>query len=388
MDIALSNEDLEFRDEAAQWLRERVPTDPRPFDAVDAAQFDKAWQRTQFDGGWAGISWPTEFGGRGLSLVRQMLWHEQYALAGAPHIGTCFVGVNHAGPTLIANADDLQKGFHLPRILSGEVIWCQGFSEPDAGSDLAGIRTRAEVDGDTLVVNGSKIWTSYAQVAQWQELLVRTDPESSRHAGLSWAICDMSTPGVEIRPIRLLNGSNDFCQVFYDDVRIPLENVVGGIGNGWQTAMSTLSFERGSAFMAEQVTFARNVERLIDLARETTGPGGGLPAIQNEETAGRLATMRATAAAIRAMTYASLSRTEKQGNPGPEGSMMRLYFSEAQQQLHALAMDILGVDAMRYDNSADGWSSAYLRSFASTVGGGTSDIQRNIIAQRVLGLPR
>ncbi len=368
MDLDLTADELAFRDEVRTWLRENVPREPRPTDGPEMRPYDLAWQAKQYEGGWAGISWPRAYGGRGLSLVQQMIWHEEYALAGAPYIGTCFVGINHAGPTLIARADEDQKSFHLPKILRGEVVWCQGFSEPDAGSDLASLQTRAEIDGDELVVTGQKIWTSYADDAEYQELLVRTNRDVPKHKGITWVICDMRLPGIDIRPIKTMAHTHHFCEVFYDEVRIPLANVVGDINDGWSVAMSTLSFERGTAFMAEQVEMSRTVEELIEVAAETTGPDGRRPAIDDDEIARRLAEARAEIAALRAMTYAGISRNARQAAPGPEGSIIRLYHGEANQRLYRLAMDILGLDGLHHVmvGRKGGWSGTYLRVFAST----------------------
>jgi len=368
LDLDLTADELAFRDEVRTWLRENVPREPRPTDGPEMRPYDLAWQAKQYEGGWAGISWPRAYGGRGLSLVQQMIWHEEYALAGAPYIGTCFVGINHAGPTLIARADEDQKSFHLPKILRGEVVWCQGFSEPDAGSDLASLQTRAEIDGDELVVTGQKIWTSYADDAEYQELLVRTNRDVPKHKGITWVICDMRLPGIDIRPIKTMAHTHHFCEVFYDEVRIPLANVVGDINDGWSVAMSTLSFERGTAFMAEQVEMSRTVEELIEVAAETTGPDGRRPAIDDDEIARRLAEARAEIAALRAMTYAGISRNARQAAPGPEGSIIRLYHGEANQRLYRLAMDILGLDGLHHVmvGRKGGWSGTYLRVFAST----------------------
>jgi alkylation response protein AidB-like acyl-CoA dehydrogenase len=315
-----------------------------------------------------------------------MLWYEQYAIARGPYIGTCFVGINHAGPTLIHNASAELQAAHLPPILRGELTWCQGFSEPGAGSDLAAIRTHAVVDGDDLVVNGSKIWTSYAQVAHFQELLVRTEPGSERHQGLSWAICDMTAPGVTVRPIELINHHYDLCEVFYDDVRVPLASVVGGLGNGWATAMSTLSFERGTGFMADQVTLARNVEQIAAVFGERRRSGSG--ADDDQALAERIGLARAETSALRAMTYANVSESERTGNPGSSGSLVRLYLGELWRRVQDLGMDVLGAGSLIRDDLDEFGGGPYLYSFAATVGGGTSDIQRTIIAQRVLGLPR
>ncbi|HLU41821.1 MAG TPA: acyl-CoA dehydrogenase family protein [Microthrixaceae bacterium] len=393
MNLDLTAEEQAFREEARTWLRENLPTEPRPPEGREMREFDLAWQRTLYEGGWAGINWPVEYGGRGLTDIQQMIWYEEFAKADPPFTlnNSCtFVGNLHGGPTLIACGDEEQKARHLPRILRGEEVWCQGFSEPGAGSDLASLTTRGVIDGDELVVTGQKTWTSYAHVADFQELLVRTNPSAPKHKGITWVICDMRSPGIEVREIRTMSHVTDFCEVFYDEVRIPLSNVVGGIDNGWRTAMSTLSFERGTAFMADQVELAATVERLIEEARVRTGPDGRRPVIADEEMARRLATARAEVAALRSMTIAGISRNARTGMPGPEGSMIRLFHGELHQRVYQLALDVIGADALRL-TPVDGegvWTGPYLQSFAYTIGGGTTDIQRNIVGERVLGLPR
>lgn len=381
MDILFSSEEQRFRTECRDWLHANVPAERRPMDAADAIQFDKAWQRRLFDAGWAGINWPKEYGGRGLSIVQQVIWLEEYAKAHAPWIGANFVGVNHGGPTLILNASEAQKEYHLPRILKGDAIWCQGFSEPGAGSDLAGIKTRARIEGNELVVNGTKIWTSFAHVADWQELVVRTEEGSQRHRGLSWVICPMHVPGIEVRPIRKMSGQIEFAQVFYDDVRIPLDNVVGGLGNGWSVAMSTLSFERGTGFIADQVKQSQEVEELLERARATG-------AIRDERIAGQLAQMRAEVAALRAMTYRNISEVARTGQPGPEASVIRLFTSELGQRLERLALLLAGEEILDFRYGDDDLVADYLRGFAATIAGGTAQIQRDIIGERLLGLPK
>ncbi|RTL05104.1 MAG: acyl-CoA dehydrogenase [Acidimicrobiia bacterium] len=391
MNLDLTEEELAFREEARTWLRENLPTEERPPEGQEMRAFDLAWQRTLYDGGWAGISWPVDFGGRGLSDIQQMIWYEEFARANPPFTlnNSCtFVGNNHGGPTIIVNGTDDQKATYLPPILRGEVVWCQGFSEPGAGSDLGSLTCRAEIDGDHLVVNGQKTWTSYAHVADLQELLVRTDPDAPKHKGISWVVCDMTTPGIEIREIRTMSHVTDFCEVFYDEVRIPLTNVVGGLHNGWRTAMSTLSFERGTAFMADQVELTSTIERLIGEARERTD-ARGRPLIGDEEVARRLAAARAEVDALKAMTIAGISRTARTGMPGAEGSMIRFFHGELHQRVYQLALDIIGADALRLTPvDGDVWTGPYLQSFAYTIGGGTTDIQRNIVGERVLGLPR
>ena len=393
MDLDFTPEEQAFRDEARAWLGEHLPAEERPPEGQEMRAFDLAWQRTLFDGGWAGINWPTEYGGRGLSDIQQMIWYEEFARADPPFTlnNSCtFVGNNHGGPTLIVNGTEAQKSEHLPKILRGEQVWCQGFSEPGSGSDLASLSCKAVVDGDELVVNGQKTWTSYAHVADVQELLVRTDPAAPKHKGISWVVCDMSSPGIEIREIRTMSHVTDFCEVFYDDVRIPLSNVVGQVNDGWRVAMSTLGFERGTAFMADQVDLAKVVEELIETARTTVGPDRRRPAIADDEIARRLATARAEVSALKAMTITGISRTARTGVPGPEGSMVRCFHGELHQRVYQLALDIIGPEALRL-TPVDGegtWTGSYLQSFAYTIGGGTTDIQRNIVGERVLGLPR
>jgi len=388
MDLETTVEDRQFREQVRSWLEENVPSESRPDTEKKARPFDLAWQKAQFEGGWAGVSWPKEYGGRGLSLVQQMIWYEEYARADAPYIGCCFVGINHAGPTLISRASDAQKSFHLPRILRGDVVWCQGFSEPGAGSDLASLQCRAEIDGDHLVVNGQKIWTSFADVADYQELLVRTSWEGKKQAGITWVIGDMHRSGIEIRPIHTLDGGAEFCEVFYKDVRIPITDVVGTIHDGWSVAMSTLGFERGTAFMARQVAIARSLEKLIQVAKRRPSPTGRGTAFDNEEFGYRLAKLRTEVTAMRAMTLTSVSRARRSAVPGPEGSLLKIFLADLEQRLRRLAMEILGPEGLVLGETAEAWPNTYLRSYASTIGGGTSEIQRNIVGERILGLPK
>lgn len=389
MQYRISPEDVRFREEIREWLRANVPSDPLPPSGPGQAAYMRAWQRRQFDAGWAGISWPKEYGGRGLSLVQQVIWYEEYARANAPDVSCLFIGLNHGGPTLMVEGTPEQKAFHLPKILSGESIWCQGFSEPGAGSDLAGLRTRAQVDGAHLVVNGQKIWTSYANLADYQELLVRSDPEVSRYRGLTWVICDMKLPGVTVRPIEAIDGERHNCEVFYDNVRIPLGNVVGQINGGWKVALSTLSFERGTAFMEWQLRLAQTLERLIATAN-TMKDAEGRPLSADPAIAERLGKLRGDVAALRAMTWMTASRGLRQEVPGPEGTYVALMLSELRQAVGRLAMEILGPQALErpWTMDPDHWTHLYLRSFAATIAGGTAEVRRNIIGERVLGLPR
>ena len=394
MEIKFTADEEAFRTQARAWLEANVPREARPeiADLQGRRAYDMAWQRRMFDAGWAGINWPKEFGGRGASLMEQLIWYEEYAKVGAPDVNTGFVGLKHAGPTLIACGTEAQKAFHLPKILGGDVVWCQGFSEPNAGSDLAALQTRAVIEGDELVVTGQKIWTSFGQIAEYQELLVRTDPEAPKHKGITWVICPMDAPGIDIRPIKTLAGNADFCEVFYDNVRIPLANVVGKLNDGWRVAMATLSFERGTAFMSEQVRQLARMAALVELARSVPGPNGKARAIDDDELARRLALARAEVEAMRAMTYRSLSLAARTGMPGAEASMIRLFFSELIQRIDRLAMDVIGAagvtDFNANGSSRNDWGEHYLTGLSQTIGGGTKEIQRNIIGERVLGLPR
>jgi alkylation response protein AidB-like acyl-CoA dehydrogenase len=388
MNLDFSSEENAFREEVREWLHANVPKQRRPVQGAETLAYDKAWQKLQYDAGWAGISWPKEYGGRGLSLIQQLIWFEEYAKAEAPYLGNFFVALSHAGPTLISRGTDAQKARHLPAILKGETPWCQGFSEPNAGSDLASLRTRAEIDGDHLVVNGSKIWTSFAQYADYQELLVRTDPSAPKHKGITWIIGEMHLPGVDIRPIDCMDGGSHFCQVFYDNVRIPLKNVVGNINDGWNVAMTTLGLERGTAALAEQIMMSREVERLIEFARIIPGPDGTKPAIEDDEILSRLATLRAEVSALRAMSYASISRAKREAVPGAEGTIVAIYNSEMLQRVYRMGADLMGSEMLDYADPESNWTYEYYRSTLQTIAGGTSEIRRNIIGERLLGLPR
>jgi alkylation response protein AidB-like acyl-CoA dehydrogenase len=365
-----------FREQARKWLEANVPSEPSPEDGPASRDYVLAWQKAQAAGGWAGIAWPKDVGGRGLSVLEQIVWFEEYARAGAPSpLNASFVGLNHAGPTLIACGSAEQKAFHLPKILSGEVIWCQGFSEPGTGSDLGSLKTRGRVQGNELIIDGQKLWSSFADVADWQELLIRTDPTARTSGALSWVICPMNAPGITVRPIRTMAGPRKYCEVFYDSVRVPLSNVVGGLNNGWGTAMSTLSFERGTAALALLIGLTLKVEKLL----------AACPA-DRPEMRRRLAQLRAEGASIRATTYRFALNSEN-SVPDSGGSIIRLAFAEFAQRVAAAAIDLYGIDA-REVVGTDGWGHDYLDAFSETIAGGTAEIQRNIIAERVLGLPK
>jgi alkylation response protein AidB-like acyl-CoA dehydrogenase len=390
MDLEYSEQDIEFRARARDWLRDNIPRERRPARGEAMAQFDRDWQRRLHEHGWAGINWPVEYGGLGLPEVQQVIWYEECARAGAPHyINTTYVALMHAGPTIIACGTVEQKQYHLPRILSGDSLWCQGFSEPNAGSDLASLKTAGVIDGDALVVNGTKTWTTDGQHADFQELLIRTTPGSERHRGLTWVICDMRAPGITVQPIRTMMGDEHVNTTFYDDVRIPLSNVVGDIGSGWKTAMSTLAFERGTGFIGDQLALYERVNAAIALAGRTRLADGSL-AIEDSAIAGKLALIKADTMAIRAMTLAQISELRDGGNPGPKGSVMKLMVTSTSKALSHLVADMVGWEFMEYndDKNDHPLTYDYLWSWVYTIAGGTSEIQREIIADQLLELPR
>jgi alkylation response protein AidB-like acyl-CoA dehydrogenase len=366
----------EFRQTARDWLTTNAPSGARPHGGEAMRDFDVEWQRRQFAGGWAGIDWPAEYGGRGMSSLQQVIWFEELVNVGAPRKSVLAAGLNQIGHTLMLCGNDEQKKQYLPGILDGSVIWCQGFSEPDAGSDLASLRTAAVIDGEQLVINGSKVWCSFGPFARMQGLLVRTGPPESRHRGLTWVVVDLTTPGVVVRPIPTIDGNAEFAEVFYDDVRVPLANVVGEIGQGWSVALSTLALERGPAFLDTKLAIATHLDELIAVARragDLADPG----------LAGEFAKLRAEALAVRAMAYRMISP----GSGGPaaqDGLSFNVFSNELRQRLSALGLRVLGTAAAQQNE----WTTRWLNDFCATIGGGTSDIQRNIIGERVLGLPR
>ncbi len=390
MDLHYSDADHEFRARAREWLTANVPASTRPAHGPQAAQFDRDWQRKMYEHGWAGVAWPKAFGGLGLPGLQQVIWYEELARARAPHyINTTYISLMHAGPTLIARGTDEQKAFHLPRILKGEAIWCQGFSEPNAGSDLASLRTRGVIDGDHIVVTGTKMWTTDAQHADYQELLIRTDPGSERHKGLTWIICDMKAPGIDVKPIRTMLQDEHVNMVFYDEVRIPIANVVGEINQGWSTAMATLSFERGLGFIGDQLELYQRVCRAIALAEEVRLEDGRR-AIEDDGIAQRLASIKAETIAIRSMTLADIAETDRTGEPGPKGSMMKLMVTSTHKALSEVVGEILGWSFLEFDGdrTAHPWTYDYLWSWVFSISGGTSEIQREITADRILNLPK
>jgi alkylation response protein AidB-like acyl-CoA dehydrogenase len=390
MDLIYSEEDREFRARARAWLSSNVPNSPRPANGPAAARFDRDWERRLYEHGWAGVAWPQQYGGLGLSGLQQVIWYEELSRTSAPHhINSTYVGLMHAGPTLIACGTEAQKEFHLPRILSGEHLWCQGFSEPNAGSDLASLKTRGVIDGESIVITGAKMWTTDAQHADFQELLIRTDPSSQRHHGLTWVICDMRSPGITIKPIRTMLNDEHVNTVFYDEVRVPMTNVVGQVGKGWSTALSTLSFERGIGFICDQLELYQRVCRVIEMAAQIRMENGNF-ALEDEGLARRLAGVKADAMALRAMTLGSVAAMDYTREPKPKSSLMKLMVTKTHKALTEIVAEMLGWDFLEFDGdrAANPWTYEYLWSWVFSIAGGTSEIQREITADRLLGLPR
>jgi len=400
MNLNYSPSENTFRMEARTWLDRNAPRTPRPpGDSSEAAAFDRSWQRQLYDGGWAGLNWPKEHGGRGLSGIEQMIWLEECAktsgpLASANNIGssnTTNIGLAMAGPTLIARGNDQQRREHLLPILKGERVWCQAFSEPGAGSDLAAVKTRGEIVGNSLVINGQKMWTSKAQHSDYQVLLIRTDSAAKGHKGLTYVLCDLRSPGLDIRPVKLMSGERTVNLLFYDNVRVPLANVVGNVGEGWSVAMSTLMFERGIAQFPELLGISEKLNVLIEIARKTRQAASGRLFIEDDEIRRRLARLKADVIAIRAMTIASMSQIARAGQPGPgDSSIMKLYISATYKAVTELSASILGWNLFEYgeDRTTNQWTYDFMWSWALTVAGGSNEILREVIADRMLELPR
>ncbi|MBL1081936.1 acyl-CoA dehydrogenase [Streptomyces actinomycinicus] len=375
MDLSYTPEEEEFRFRLREWLAEvlpGLPAKPSPDDWPGRRAYDLGWQRMLYDAGYAGVHWDA-------SPTLRTIFLEETEKAGAPYVGAGFVGLLHAGPTIAAEGTPEQRARWLPPILRGEEVWCQGFSEPDAGSDLAALRTRARRDGDDYVVTGSKIWTSHAEVADWCELLVRTDPDAPRHKGITWLAMPMDADGITVRPLRTLAGSAEFAEVFLDEVRVPAVNRVGEENDGWRVTMVTLSFERGTAFVGEVVACRRV---LGELARTARGNGRWDDPVLRR----RLGRLDAEFRALWRLTQWNVSEAEASGPvPGLGGSVFKLRYSHARQQLYDTAAEVLGPDSLDLDRP---WVLDRLSSLSYTIAAGTSQIQRNIVAERILGLPK
>jgi alkylation response protein AidB-like acyl-CoA dehydrogenase len=393
VDLRYSDSDEQFRSELRSWLEEAVPAhgDPPPAHDWPARRaYDTSWQHKLYEAGYACINWPKEYGGRDASPTEQLVYYEEIGRAKAPYVGINFVGVKHGGPTVIAEGTPEQKVRHIPQILRGEQTWCQGFSEPSAGSDLASLRTRAVRDGDHYVVNGQKIWTTYAQVADYCELLVRTDPDVRKHAGISWLILPMDLPGIEIRPLRTFVGEGEFSEVFLEDVRVPVDCRVGEENDGWRVTNVTLRFERGTAFASAIYSQQEFLADIAQLAATLTRAGARVwddPALRAE-----VGHLKAELDSLWAMVKMGVSEVSETGVPGLGGAAVKLLYAELDQRLGDLAIRVLGRGGLSRDDVAGlpnkRFLAAALKSLNLTIAAGTSQIQRNIIAERILGLPK
>jgi alkylation response protein AidB-like acyl-CoA dehydrogenase len=385
-----------FRLEVRKWLADNLPPGfdtpgyRGPEDAQERIAFAKRWQRQLYDGGWAGLAWPKEYGGRGAGIMEQLVYSEEYARAWAPDLIMISVGTTLVGPVLIAKGRPWQRERFLENILRGDEVWCQGFSEPDAGSDLAALRARGEIRGDEIVVTGQKIWTSFAQFADWCILVVRTDPNvEKKHDGLTFVLVDMSSSGIDIRPLTEITGEDWFNEVFFNEVRVPIENVVGEINGGWDVVINTLSHERASA--APHARLENELALLRDLAKRV--PYGDGVAADDPDVRQKLARYTTEVLTLRLNAYRNAEIIRRTGHPGPQGSLLKLGWSELDQKVKQLAAELLGPYALLMEGdprAVDGghWSYEVLWSRAATIYAGTSEIQRNIISERVLRLPR
>ena len=383
MRLGDSENQREFRAELRDWLRAQVPAAQPGAPRVWEAEELRTWSKSLWEAGYAGITWPAEHGGRGLSPAYQAIYAEESALAEAPdHVNV--IGLNMVGPTIVKYGTEEQKATYLPRILSGETIFCQGFSEPEAGSDLASVRTRARPHQDGYQLDGEKVWSSYAHLADFCLLLARTDPDAAKHRGLTCFLLDMRAPGVEVRPLRQLSGDTDFNQIILTEAVTSEASVLGPIGDGWRVALTTLAHERGTFGITLTARLAVQLDRLVQTAN-TVGAGQD-PLVRNE-----IAELHVRLQALRFTGYRSLATLERTGEPGPESSILKLRWSQANQRLSALALRLLDGTTGRDEELAGWrryWQHARLRSRANSIEGGTSEILRGIVAERVLGLPR
>jgi alkylation response protein AidB-like acyl-CoA dehydrogenase len=390
-----------YREKVHAFLAEKLPADWRgqgSLEGSELATFVDGWRRVLFEAGFLAPGWPSEYGGAGLSPLEQVIVAEEFARAGVPTGGTNDgFGIKMLGNTLLRWGTEEQKRHYLPRVLSGDDVWCQGYSEPNAGSDLANLGLRAVLDGDQWVLNGQKIWTSGGHLADHIFTLARTDPDAPRHKGISFLLVDMRQPGIEVRPIRMISGESEFNEVFYSDAVVPKDAVVGGVNNGWAVAMTLLGYERGEAAATMHVHFQAELDRLLRLASERGV--AELPTIRQ-----RLAHCYSKVQIMRWLGQRTLTKFLAGHHPGPDAGIFKLYWSEYHQEVTELSVDVLGADAMapsgrwpsssfRTDddgapNSSASWVGTFLNARAGTIYAGSSQIQRNIVGEMILGLPK
>ena len=386
MDLSFSADEDAFAAEIRAWLEVNIERPPRFATLADEIEWGRAWQAKLAADRWVGIHWPAEFGGRGAAPVQVAIFNMEYARSRALQ-PVNRVGINLAGPTLLAHGTDDQKHRWLPSILTAEEIWCQLFSEPDAGSDLAALKTRATPVDDGWLLSGQKVWTSYAQFARWGICLARTDPDAPKHAGISYLVVDMQAPGIEVRPLVQITGEAEFNEVFFDEVFVPADHLIGGLHEGWAVANTTLAHERGTSFpFKEQVVHEVYLDELYALAHAKGG-------LDDVEISDALAQSFVELRVLRLHNWRTLSRLARGIAPGPESSYVKLAWTEMTQHLSETALAVVGAPAPLWsdasDNPAGGaWQRQWLWSKAASIAGGTSEVQRTIIGERILGLPR
>jgi alkylation response protein AidB-like acyl-CoA dehydrogenase len=397
MDFTLTPEQEAFRDEVRSWLSKNLPKDwsskvqaasdvPRE----EAYDFLRKWQGRMYEAGLVGLTWPKESGGRGLSFMEEMLLQEEMALAKAPPVLN-ILAVGMAGPTINAYGTEEQKRRYPPKMLSCEEIWCQGYSEPNSGSDLAALQTRAVKDGDHYVINGQKVWTSLAHIADWMMLLARTDPDAPKHKGITYFLLDMHSPGVTVKPLKQITGDAEFNEVYFDNVRIHESQILGGLNNGWAVGLTTLMYERLALGFGLQVRLRIALDGLVDLARRSSK--NGAPATQDPVMRQKLAQMWIDTEVFKYTGARAITKLLKGELPGPEASTGKMMWVEGHQRLQELAMELEGPYAQltkgsRWAVENGLWQYGFLRSRANSIEGGTTEIQKNIIGERVLGLPK
>src|SRR6202158_292931 len=396
MDFDFTQEQESFRQEVRAWLAENVPADLRgrgfASSRADVKEVERLrdWQRTLHKAGYVGMDWPAEYGGRGASIMESIILYEEMSRAGSPQ-PLNRSGLSMLGPTLMKHGTPAQQAKHLDRILTAEDIWCQGFSEPNAGSDLANLQTRAVLDGDHYVLNGQKVWTSMAHVAAWGFFLVRTDPTLAKHKGITFLLVDMKTPGITIRPLRQITGEAEFNEVFLENVRVPASNVVGKVNEGWGVAITTLAHERDVLTMIRHITLRPALERLVALSKRTMR--NGKPASKDPVLRQKIAGLQVAERCLQLNGYRSLTRILQAAHPGPEGSTSKLFWSQVDQELADVAAEIIGPysqiaapSALAPDDGQGGFYALLAR--GSGIRAGPSEILRNILGERVLGLPK
>ena len=389
--------DREFHDELRTWLDEKLPVGwgtpafRMPTNADDRREFLREWQRTMASGRWVGIHWPAEHGGRNATIGQQIIYNAELAARRVPPLPG-HRGLTIVGPTLIRHGTPAQQARFLERVRTGADLWAGGFSEPDAGSDLAALRTRGDIDGDTIRVNGQKIWTSSAHWCNWIYTLVRTDQSAPKHQGISVVAIPLDSEGISIRPIRQITGTADFNEVFFDDVVVPIDNIIGRVNDGWNVNRTTLSHEHSTLFIGAQVRYSNSLSEIIDLAC-TTKDGSGRSRAEDPFIQARIGRAWATSQLMLINGMRNVANVQSNGQPGPEGSIMKVYGQESEKDLFELAIDIAGAAGV-LDRKARGavgrgkWQYGYLGARAATIGGGTTEIHKNKIAENVLGLPR